>query len=205
MYLNLTLSERRRFDRLYTSVFFTHAATQPVVNAEKLLALMKSGIVEVHKLGNTYRLVRDDVGDRYEFIYRDDQGNEKNDVYRYVIDARGQAKSLETNPSALAKDLLDSGLVQTEEIRPNDHPVKSTPNLIAESENPDDCYKTGSIWIDPETFHVMQFGPGNDVSKSNVFYAVGAVTRGQIIDASMARGIVLATSRIADDLIKDLY
>jgi len=33
---------------------------------------------------------------------------------------------------------------------------------------------------------------------------VGAMTRGQIIDASMARGIVQATSRIADDLVDHL-
>jgi hypothetical protein len=65
----------------------------------------------------------------------------------------------------------------------------------------DTAYKTGSIWIDPETHHIMQMGPEKKVSKSNAIYAVGAMTRGQIIDASMVRGIVQATSRIADDLI----
>ncbi len=51
IYLNLTLEDRRRFDKNYTSVFFTHAASQPAINAEKLLALMKAGMVEVLKLG----------------------------------------------------------------------------------------------------------------------------------------------------------
>ena len=43
VYVNLTFEERKRFDGKYSSVFFTHAAVQPSVNAEKLLALMKTG------------------------------------------------------------------------------------------------------------------------------------------------------------------
>jgi hypothetical protein len=50
----------------------------------------------------------------------------------------------------------------------------------------------------------MQVGPGKKIAKSKAIYAVGAMTRGQIIDASMVRGIVRATSRIADDLISCL-
>ena len=60
VYLNLTLEDRLRFDKDYTSVFFTHAATQPAVNAEKLLALMKAGMVDVLKLGDNYRLNKDE-------------------------------------------------------------------------------------------------------------------------------------------------
>jgi hypothetical protein len=47
----------------------------------------------------------------------------------------------------------------------------------------------------------MQIGPDNHVTRSSFIYAVGAMTRGQIIDASMARGIVQATVSITDDLI----
>jgi len=204
VYLKLTIEERRRFDKNYTSVFFTHAATQPAINAEKLLALMKAGMVEVFKLGESYRLVRDEARDCHEFIYRDDQGNLKRDAYRYVINARGQEKSLESNPSALAKNLLKSGTVQIEEIRPVDQSTHPSRDVAPELEPAVDTYKTGSILIDPETHHIMQMGPDKKVTKSNAIYAVGAITRGQIIDASMARGIVQATSRIADDLVNYL-
>ena len=50
----------------------------------------------------------------------------------------------------------------------------------------------------------MQRGPDGKITRSRAIYAVGAMTRGQIIDASMVRGIVQATSRIADDLINYL-
>jgi uncharacterized NAD(P)/FAD-binding protein YdhS len=200
VYLNLTLEDRRRFDKNYTSVFFTHAATQPCINAEKLLALMKAGIVDVCKLGENYRLVKNEVKGCYEFIYRDIRGNLKKNAYRYIVNARGQEKSLETNPSALARNLLRSGTVQIEEIRPVDHTARSSHAIASELETPGDTYKMGSIWIDPETHHIMTIGPEKKVMKSNTIYAVGAMTRGQIIEASMARGIVQATSRIADDL-----
>ena len=118
VYVNLTFEERKRFDGKYSSVFFTHAAVQPSVNAEKLLALMKTGLVEVVKLGKEYRLIKNENPAAYALIYRDIQGIEKKDVYRYVVDARGQKKSLESDPSALAKNLRLSGTVQTTEIRP---------------------------------------------------------------------------------------
>lgn len=67
MYLNLTLRQRKIFDNQYTSVFFVHAATQPVVNAEKLLALIRAGIVEIKSLGNSYKLLKDERQSRYIF------------------------------------------------------------------------------------------------------------------------------------------
>ena len=200
VYLNLTLEDRLRFDKNYTSLFFTHAATQPAINAEKFLALMRAGIVDVIKLGDDYRLIRDDVRDCYEFSYSDIHGNEKKEAYQYVVDARGQQKSLETNPSPLVRNLLKSRMVQIEEIRPVDQTNHSGQDNAPVFEAAG-RYKTGSIWIDPETHQIIQLGPGKEITKSSDLYAVGAMTRGQIIDASMAQGIVKATSRIADDLV----
>ena len=204
VYLNLTIEDRRRFDKNYTSVFFTHAASQPSINAAKLLALMKAGIVEVIKLGDNYRLVKNEVKNCYEFIYRDIRGNLKKDAFRYVVNARGQEKSLETNPSALARNLLRSGTVQIEEIRTVGQSASSGCDAAYAMKTAGDAHKTGSIWIDPETFHIMQMGLQKKVTRSEAIYAVGAMTRGQIIDASMARGIVQATSRIADNLVNCL-
>ena len=204
MYLNLTMKDRKRFDESYTSVFFTHAATQPSINAEKLLALMRAGIVEVFKLGENYRLVKNEATNSYEFIYRDIRGNMLKDSYQYVVNARGQEKSLETDPSALARNLLQSGIVKIKEVKSGAPAADSGQNIASKSANGNNSYKTGSIWIDPATHRIMQMGPDGKIMKSNIIYAVGAMTRGQIINASMVRGIVQATSRVADDLINDL-
>jgi len=46
----------------------------------------------------------------------------------------------------------------------------------------------------------MRLGSDNTIAPSNAIYAVGAMTRGQILDASMTRSIVHFTARIANDL-----
>jgi len=201
LYLHLTFEERKRFDRNYSSVFFTHAAVQPPVNAEKLLALMKSGLVKVVKLGKKYRLIKNQDPECYALIYKDIQGIEKKDVYHYVVDARGQKKSLESDPSALAKNLRLSGTVQTTEIRPVVKKEYLKSKTAAGSKSTAQVYETGSVWIDPVSHKIMQMGSDNTMTPSNAIYAVGAMTRGQIIDASMARSIVQSTARIAKDII----
>jgi hypothetical protein len=60
------------------------------------------------------------------------------------------------------------------------------------------------MWIDPETHHVMRQASDNMPNRSKAIYAVGAMTRGQIIDASMAHGIVQSTAGIADSWVADL-
>ena len=202
IYLNLTMEDRRRFDERYTSVFFTHAATQPTINAEKLLALMRAGIVEVVKLGKDYRLVNNEATKGFDFIYRDKQGQQKRDSYQYVINARGQERSLETNHSDLAVNLLQSGTVQIEEVDSVEQAAGPSPGVVSLPVHGADFYKTGSIWIDPATHRIKQVEPDGNITTSSAIYAAGAMTRGQIINASMVRGIVEATSRIADDLIK---
>jgi hypothetical protein len=112
IYLKLSLEDLERFEKTCTSVFFTRAATQPVINAEKKLALMKSGLVEVFKLGGNCQFVKNDIKDGWEFIYQNSNGEIKRDAYRYGVNARGQAKSIQTDPSPLTKSLLKRGTVR---------------------------------------------------------------------------------------------
>jgi len=204
IYVNLKLEEKRRFDKAYASVFFTHAAPQPYMNAEKLLALMEAGIVDVRRLGTDYRIVKEEDTDCYAFIYTDTHGKQRKDTYRYLVDARGQSRNLETDPSELTKALLRSGTVQIEEIRPMDGKESAGEGGSSGVQTGRPFHKTGTALIDPETNLIMQKGPGNRWSRSSSIYAVGAMTRGQIIDASMARSIVRSTCRIADDLVEHL-
>ena len=62
-------------------------------------------------------------------------------------------------------------------------------------------YKTGSMWIDPKTHHIIRRVSDGVTIQSDAIYAVGAMTRGQIIDTSMAYGIVRSTDRIAKNLV----
>jgi uncharacterized NAD(P)/FAD-binding protein YdhS len=204
IYLRLSLEDRKRFDKTYTSVFFTHAATQPAINAEKMLALMKSRLVEVFKLGRNYQFVRNDTKDVWEFIYQDSNGETKRDAYRYVVNACGQAKSIQTDPSPLTKNLLKRGIVQNEEAQPVQQKNRQSNRSVKQPKTKLNTYKTGSMWIDPATHQVIRKVSDKTPVKSNSIYAIGAMTRGQIIDASMAHGIVQSTAHIANSWVDDL-
>lgn len=196
IYLNLTLKQRKIFDDKYTSAFLTHAATQPVINAEKLLALIRACIVEIKRLGTSYQLLKDEPGGRYTFLYKDQYGHEIKEAYSYVVNARGQEKSILTDYSSLTQSMVALGMVLTEEFQPADK--ARDPYNSAEVGR----YKTGSVWIDPNTHQVMQRGPRGEVMPSESLYAVGAMTRGQIINASMAQSIVCSVSKAAAHLFE---
>ncbi|UCH23646.1 MAG: FAD/NAD(P)-binding protein [Deltaproteobacteria bacterium] len=215
LYLNLAPQDRQHFDRQLSTLFFCYAATLPPVIAQKLITLMKAGLVNVVKLGSEYSLSRENASGGFEFIYLDDNGLERKDFYNYVVNATGQKTSFETCPAELAKNLLRSGLVQIEELaydtveapRSRIDAKKRSLQKINMAENSQAqryIYRTGAVWIDPETQQVLSLGPDGNTAISSKLYAVGAMTRGQIIDASMSYASALATADIAEQVVDDL-
>jgi hypothetical protein len=200
VYLCLTPGQRSLFEKQYGSAFFTHAATQPIVNAEKLLALIRAGIVEIIRLGDSYRLLQNEPDARYAFVYKDRNGHVQKRCCSFLVDARGQKKSILTDPSSLTQSMVARGIVLTETSR-LDHRAddsSSGGNIVPEA-GPQD---TGSIWIDPETHQVMQRRDDGQARPAEALYAVGAMVRGQILDASMASSIVRSVSKAAAHLFE---
>jgi hypothetical protein len=100
--------------------------------------------------------------------------------------------------------LLKRGIVQNEETQPVQTENGQSNRYNQQPETKLHSYKTGSMWIDPKTHHVVLQASENIPTQSKAIYAVGAMTRGQIIDASMAHGIVQSTARIASYWVDDL-
>jgi hypothetical protein len=194
-YLQLTDQDRKRFDRDYASAFFTHAATQPRINAAKLLALMRAGCVSIVRLGKHYRFYRDDDQDQYCFDYTNRYGIKRLDNYRYVVNARGQPKSLTTDISELAQNLLASISAQCVENSADRAAFLQQHTAIGDHDLTSDKRRYASIQIDPRTHRVVMPDFGSAV------YAIGAMTRSQIIDTSMAHGIACSTETVADNLL----
>jgi hypothetical protein len=197
-YRRLTPTQRRFFEEQYASAFFTHAATQPIINAEKLLALIRAGIVEITRLGSSYQISREAKEDRYAFVYNDPSGHKKKKFCSYVVDARGQTQSILTDPSTLTQSLVARGIVLTEASRLDHRPGET----VRDGDTPPEAglHNTGSVWIDPESHQVMQRTGDGQVRPAQSLYAVGAMVRGQIIDASMAQSIVRSVSKAAAHL-----
>ncbi len=210
IYLHLTAEDRERFDKEFDTLFFIYAATLPLIIAEKILALMKAGYVKIVKLGHAYTLAKDKTRGGFEFIYRDNDGRRHIDYFNYVVNATGQKKSYESCPSGLAKNLLQSGQVQIEELF-----YGSQEGLCGRNEKETGClgqrnktkrlsYKTGALKIHPGTHQILLPGTEGKAIVSPKLFAVGAMTRGQIINASMSYACALATAKIADQVVGDL-
>lgn len=194
LYLALSAAERRRFDQDYATLFFAHAATQPPVNAEKLLALMRAGVLEVVALGHNYRFAETSAEAGYEFVYG--IGAQRVMTFRYVVDARGQERSVTTDPSRLTANLIQNRMIHLGEVTENSEKAEAAALSADEAGK----HRIESVCIDPESHRVMRLSPSGIISKSGNLYAVGAMTRGQIIDVSMARGLTRSTDRIAHQL-----
>ncbi len=190
LYIHLRPDERRRFDHDFSTLFFSYAATQPVVNGEKLLALMQAGVVSVVRLGRDYGFDRKATTGVFEFSYRGSTGARHRDYYRYVVNARGQPRSVAADGSELTGNLLRRGLVKLEE--------PGTGQGAHGWSN-----RTGSILVDPDTHRVLP-PTGQKAAAGIDLFAIGAMTRGQIIDASMAYGLARSTATVADCLINRL-
>jgi len=196
LYLALSVTERQRFDREYATLFFAHAATQPPVNAEKVLALMRAGVLEIVKLGRDYRITSKTNGPGYEFSFGESKSNTL--AFRYVIDARGQESSVRSNPSELIQNLIQSGnILLGERVRDKSEKAEVEAPSLAETSP----RASESVWIDPDTHRVLQINGTDSVGRSKTLYAVGAMTRAQIIDVSMAKGLTRSTDSIARQLV----
>ncbi len=83
IYLHLSAGDKDRFEKQHSTLFFSYAAPMPPIVAEKLLAIMKSGTVEVIKLAKSYSLQRDASGRGYMFLYGEPHGGMRKDHYAY--------------------------------------------------------------------------------------------------------------------------
>jgi uncharacterized NAD(P)/FAD-binding protein YdhS len=204
IYAHLEMEERELFEREYSAVFFAHAATQPYINAEKLLALIKSGVVRVYRLGTEYGFQKNGKTGDFEFVFRPGRGHMKRNAHRYVVNARGQSQSVETDPSLLTRNLLESGMMQILTCCPMRKGTEGKGGEVTGKDRGGARVKTGSVWIDPQTHRILHSGSEAVMGRSQPIYAVGAMTRGQIIDTSMAQGLARSTARAAAALIDSL-
>ncbi|MBC8439123.1 MAG: FAD/NAD(P)-binding protein [Deltaproteobacteria bacterium] len=198
-YLNLRPSHRYWFETDFKSAFMSHAAGIPLINAEKILAFMESGVLKLKKLGDSYQLKHRSESHWFEMCFQDDTGKLNCEIYYFVVDARGQSTTYQSNPSKLAKNLLASGLVQIEtRVLDENETGKSAWEKMPRT------IETGGLWIDPDSCRVMKKGRLKDVSISKNMFAIGIMNKGQVINASMAQECAVSANKVAGYILNDL-
>jgi hypothetical protein len=159
-----------------------------LVNGEKLLALLEADVVHVVALGRDYRIEHGE--NRQTVIFKAAEGKLIQEEYDYFVDATGQSRNLSTNDSALMRNLMATGnlLFEKSEI---DEPRVADKKCV------------GSLLVDPQSHRVLRHGDLGP-RPSNCLFAVGAMTRSQMIDVSMAAGLVRSTDEVAELLVSEL-
>ena len=199
LYLAQSFAERERFELDFVTLFFMHAATQPPVNARKILALMRAGLLDIVKLGHDYRFTRHAPEPEYDFHFG--EGNANRLRFSYVVDARGQQRSLSDDPSTLTRNLVRNGKILLDGcIRGKSAATKAETDSSSLSEQ----HRGKTLCIDTYTHQVLQIDRKGGFRRSNTPYAVGSMTRGQIIDVSMAKSLTRSTDCIARQLVDRL-
>jgi uncharacterized NAD(P)/FAD-binding protein YdhS len=188
LYLNLSPSERKRFDERYTTLFFMHVATQPLENAEKLLALMDAGVVAVVSLGDDYQFEYDKDNGEYLIEYKDANGKKQYNRCKYVVNATGQSRSILSDPAPLTQNLIKR--LQRQSGQNGDS-----------QQNRDNDESHVHLKIAPESHLVMMPVTGLDTFPAPPLFAVGPMVRNQIIDTSMAHGLSKSTAQVAERLL----
>ncbi len=177
-FLNLAPEQRSRFETEFKSVFMVHAAPIPLINAEKILALLESGVCTINRLNRPFHPANAPKSGGFEFDFTDPNGKAIRRIFPFVVDARGQSLSYKDNPSPLAKNLLTSGLAR--------------------------CHGKG-IDIDPDRFRVRTNDKNQGATALPKIFAVGVMNQGQVINVSMARECALSTHTVACEILRDLY
>jgi uncharacterized NAD(P)/FAD-binding protein YdhS len=192
LYLNLSPGARKRFDSDYTTTFFMHVATQPLENAEKLLALIEAGVVTVVRLGDDYRFGYDERTGAYRIAHKDARSKAHHSSFKYVVNATGQPRAIHSDPSPLTQNLIKRLMPQSRQ-NGEVHPGR------------DRRPQRDSLKIDPESHLVVVPETDDDAASWPPLFAVGPMVRGQIIDTSMAYGLSKSTAIVADRLIAILH
>jgi len=203
IYLALAPAERIRLDTTFNTLFFVHAAPMPLMNAEKLLALMNAGMVTVRKQIGETPFRRNGLS--FSFTFQDANGEAMEATHPYVIDARGQSPSYATNHQTLAVNLLRSGTVEIEPRDRNIQALEDERSKPSRGRPPLVRNERGGLWIDPRTHRVRRTRADEGIEVSERITAVGAMTRGQIIDASMAHGSAVSTDVVAREWVDYVF
>ncbi len=199
-YLHLRPDQKQRFENDFQSVFMAHAAPVSLVIAQKILALLESGFLRIHRLSHPIEVDKATQKSGFEFNYLDHYGGIHAERFNFVVDARGQPRSYRSNPSKLARNILSSGLVQIEEQAISKH--ESSPGFLEKEKKSN---KGRGIWVDPESCGVIAGTEKDGLAVSSKLFAVGAMIQGQIINASMALESVKSTYSIAVQIIDELF
>ena len=191
--------DRIRFEEIKTELHLL-IGPFPVQNAEKILALMNEGYLEVIKMGEKYQIEEAKGRSGMKVSWKPDGDTTFEAHHDVMIDATGQKAAFEKDSSPLTTSLRKAKLVKEilvpfrtakESLHPGDHP-----NLV--TRDGFSYFRPSGALIDINNFSLV---PGTEKPSAPIYY-MGPFTMGQVAFPQDMSVVTTAAERAVADLIK---
>ena len=191
--------DRIRFEEIKTELHLL-IGPFPVQNAEKILALMNDGYLEVIKIGKKYEIEEARGRSGIKLSWKLDGDTIFEAHHDVMIDATGQKAAFEKDSSPLTTSLRDAKLIEEilvpfrnakESLKHEDHPKVVTRDGV-------NYFRPSGALIDINNFSLV---PGTEKPSAPIYY-MGPFTMGQVAFPQDMSVVTTAAQRAVADLIK---
>ena len=192
--------DRIRFEEIKTELHLL-IGPFPVQNAEKILALMNDGYLEVIKIEKKYEIEEAKGRSGIKLSWKPDEETTLEAHHDVMIDATGQKAAFEKDSSPLTTSLRKAKLIKEilvpfrnakESLNHEDHP-----NVVVRDGF--NYFRPSGALIDINNFSLV---PGTAEKPSAPIYYMGPFTMGQVAFPQDMSVVTTAAERAVADLIK---
>lgn len=191
--------DRIRFEAIQTELHLL-IGPFPIQNAEKILALMTGGFLDIRRIGTNYYIEETSSKNGIKLSWRTDADGPLEAIHDVMIDATGQKGAFEEDQSSLTKSLRKNNLLK-EVLFPfrdsrESHNYQHHPNVVKRKGV---CYyRAPGALIDINNFSLVC---ASEKPCTPIYY-MGPFSKGQIAFPQDMSVVTTAAERSVSDLVK---
>ena len=191
--------DRIRFEAIQTELHLL-IGPFPIQNAEKILALMTGGFLDIRRIGTNYYIEETSSKNGIKLSWRTDADGPLEAIHDVMIDATGQKGAFEEDQSSLTKSLRKNNLLKEVLVPFRDsresHNYQHHPNVVKRKGV---CYyRAPGALIDINNFSLVC---ASEKPCTPIYY-MGPFSKGQIAFPQDMSVVTTAAERSVSDLVK---
>ena len=191
--------DRIRFEAIQTELHLL-IGSFPIQNAEKILALMTGGFLDIRRIGTNYYIEETSSKNGIKLSWRTDADGPLEAIHDVMIDATGQKGAFEEDQSSLTKSLRKNNLLKEVLVPFRDsresHNYQHHPNVVKRKGV---CYyRAPGALIDVNNFSLVC---ASEKPCTPIYY-MGPFSKGQIAFPQDMSVVTTAAERSVSDLVK---
>ena len=191
--------DRIRFEEIKTELHLLMGPF-PIQNAEKILALMRGGYLEIRKVGTQYSIEEAPNGYGIKLSWKLDADTAIDACHDFMVDATGQSGDFEKDQSPLTKSLKNLKLIKEILV-----PFRDSKESLKYQDHPYVVIRDGSSYFRPPgaLIDINNFSlvPATEDPCAPIYY-MGPFTMGQVAFPQDLSVVTTAAERAVADLVK---